>query len=127
VTKPFGMDELLARIRAALRRSNASPAEVKIEVGDFQADLEDRVIKVRGEEVRLTPKEYELLVHLIQHAGKVLTHRKLLSAVWGGDYVEQTEYLRVFIGHLRKKIEIDPARPKHILTEPWTGYRFDPG
>jgi len=127
VTKPFGMDELLARIRAALRRSNASPAEVKIEVGDFQADLEAHVIKVRGEEVRLTPKEYELLVHLIQHAGKVLTHRKLLSAVWGGDYVEQTEYLRVFIGHLRKKIEIDPARPKHILTEPWTGYRFDPG
>jgi two-component system KDP operon response regulator KdpE len=127
VTKPFGMDELLARIRAALRRSNASPAEVKIEVGDFQADLEARVIKVRGEEVRLTPKEYELLVHLIQHAGKVLTHRKLLSAVWGGDYVEQTEYLRVFIGHLRKKIEINPARPKHILTEPWTGYRFDPG
>jgi len=127
VTKPFGMDELLARIRAALRRSNASPTEVKIEVGDFQADLEAHVIKVRGEEVRLTPKEYELLVHLIQHAGKVLTHRKLLSAVWGGDYVEQTEYLRVFIGHLRKKIEIDPARPKHILTEPWTGYRFDPG
>jgi two-component system, OmpR family, KDP operon response regulator KdpE len=127
VTKPFGMDELLARIRAALRRSTSSAAEVRIEAGDFQADLEARVIKVRGEEVRLTPKEYELLVFLIQNAGKVLTHRKLLSAVWGGDYVEQTEYLRVFIGHLRKKIEVDPARPKHILTEPWTGYRFDPG
>jgi two-component system, OmpR family, KDP operon response regulator KdpE len=127
VTKPFGMDELLARIRAALRRSTSSPAEMRIEVGDFQADLEARVIRVRGEEVRLTPKEYELLVFLIQNTGKVLTHRKLLSAVWGGDYVEQTEYLRVFIGHLRKKIEIDPARPKHILTEPWTGYRFDPG
>jgi two-component system KDP operon response regulator KdpE len=128
VTKPFGMDELLARIRAALRRSTSSPSEAeRIEVGDFQADLEAHVIKVRGEEVRLTPKEYELLVFLIQHAGKILTHRKLLGAVWGGDYVEQTEYLRVFIGHLRKKIEIDPARPKHIQTEPWTGYRFDPG
>jgi len=127
VTKPFGMDELLARIRAALRRATPSAAEVAIQVGDFQADLEARVIKVRGEEVRLTPKEYELLVFFIQQAGKVLTHRKLLSAVWGGDYIEQTEYLRVFIGHLRKKIEVDPARPKHILTEPWTGYRFDPG
>jgi two-component system KDP operon response regulator KdpE len=75
--------------------------------------------------VHLTPKEYELLVYLIGHAGKVLTHRTLLNAVWGGDYVEQTEYLRVFIGHLRKKIEPEPATPRYILTEPWTGYRFN--
>ncbi len=77
--------------------------------------------------MHLTPKEYDLLVYLIRHAGKVLTHRILLGAIWGGDYVEQTEYLRVFIGQLRKKIELDPAHPHYILTEPWIGYRFHPG
>jgi len=128
VTKPFGMDELLARVRAALRRAPVAAehqAEV-LHIGDFQADLEARGVKARGVEVHLTPKEYELLIYLIRHANKALTHRALLGAVWGGDYVEQTEYLRVFIGQLRKKVELDPANPRYILTEPWIGYRFNP-
>ncbi|MGE0883858.1 MAG: response regulator transcription factor [Blastocatellales bacterium] len=127
VTKPFGIDELLARIRAALRRTPAATTrEVQeIKLGDFHIDLEARTIIVRGQEVHLTPKEYELLIYLIQHSGKVLTHRALLGAVWGGDYTEQTEYLRVFVGQLRKKIEADPAKPRYILTEPWIGYRFN--
>lgn len=126
VTKPFGIDELLARVRAALRRApTATTREVtEIELGDFRVDLESRTVIVRGEEVHLTPKEYELLVYLIRHARKVLTHRVLLGAIWGGDYTEQTEYLRVFVGQLRKKIEADPANPRYILTEPWIGYRF---
>jgi len=129
VTKPFGIDELLARVRAALRRGPAtSEVQVKsISTGDFQLDVEARTVKVHGEDLHLTPKEYELMVYLIQHPNKVLTHRVLLGAIWGGDYVEQTEYLRVFIGQLRKKIEADPAKPRYILTEPWVGYRFDPG
>jgi len=129
VTKPFGMGELLARVRATLRRSPARDGETLtvIEEGDFRVDLEARNVIVRGGEVHLSPKEFDLLVHLVRHPGKVLTHRALLSAIWGGNYVEQTEYLRVFIRHLRKKIEPDPAKPRHILTEPWIGYRFDPG
>jgi two-component system, OmpR family, KDP operon response regulator KdpE len=129
VTKPFGIDELLARVRATLRRAPA-PADQQVKVlqaGDFLADLESHNVKARGAEVHLTPKEYELLVYLIRHPNKVLTHRALLGAVWGGDYAEQTEYLRVFIGQLRKKIEADPAKPRYILTEPWIGYRFNPG
>jgi two-component system KDP operon response regulator KdpE len=127
VTKPFGMDELLARVRAALRRAQAAAGTeaALIEIGDFRVDLEARSVTVGEEEVHLTPKEYELLVYLVRHPGKVLTHRQLLGAVWGGDYVEQTEYLRVFIGQLRKKIEPDPAKPRYILTEPWIGYRFN--
>lgn len=129
VTKPFGMGELLARVRANLRRSPAQDSEALtiLEEGNFRIDLEARGIIVRGQEVHLSPKEFDLLVHLIRHPGKVLTHRALLSAIWGGNYVEQTEYLRVFIRHLRKKIEPNPAKPRHILTEPWIGYRFDPG
>src|SRR5437016_6927829 len=129
VTKPFGMDELLARVRAALRRalSAASSEITAFTTGDFQADLEARRITVRGQEVHLTPKEYDLLIYFISHPGKVLTHRVLLGAVWGGDYAEQTEYLRVFIGQLRKKIELDPAQPQYILTEPWIGHRFNLG
>jgi two-component system, OmpR family, KDP operon response regulator KdpE len=129
VTKPFGIDELLARVRAALRRVPiTSETLIRSAVaGDFHLDLEARTVKVRGEDVHLTPKEYELLVYLIQHPNKVLTHRVLLGAIWGGDYVEQTEYLRVFIGQLRKKIEADPSKPHYIVTEPWVGYRFDPG
>jgi two-component system KDP operon response regulator KdpE len=129
ITKPFGMDELLARVRAALRRAPAiGDQQLKVlQAGDFEADLEGHSVKVRGAEVHLTPKEYELLVHLIRHPNKVLTHRALLGAVWGGDYTEQTEYLRVFIGQLRKKIEADPAKPRYIMTEPWVGYRFNPG
>ena len=131
VTKPFGIEELLARMRAALRRAAMAPAGAEspsvIEAGDFRVDLEARTVVVRGSDVRLTPKEFELLVYFLHHPGKVLTHRALLAAVWGGESVEQTEYLRVFIGQLRRKVEADPARPRYILTEPWIGYRFDPG
>ena len=130
VTKPFGMDELLARIRAALRRAAAAKTEEAapvLEVGDFRVDLEDRSVAVKGSEVHLTPKEYDLMVYLVSHPGKVLTHRTLLTSIWGGESAEQTEYLRVFVGQLRKKIEPEPAAPRYILTEPWIGYRFDPG
>jgi len=130
VTKPFGIDELLARLRAALRRSRSQPAnatEQKIlSEGDFHVDLEARNVAVAGREIRLTPKEFDLLVYFFKHSGKVLTHRTLLAAVWGGDYVEQDQYLRVFVGNLRKKLESNPAAPKYILTEPWVGYRFSP-
>ena len=131
VTKPFGIDELLARVRASLRRANAPPiteaAQTVLESGDFHVDLESRAITVRGKAIHLTPKEFDLLVYFIRHPGKVLTHRTLLAALWGGNYVEQNEYLRVFVGNVRKKIEPDPAKPKYILTEPWIGYRFDSG
>lgn len=127
VTKPFGMDELLARIRATLRRKPAADSSVRIlEAGDFRIDLDAHTATHAGKELRLTPKEFDLMVHLVRNAGKVLTHRALLGAVWGGDYTGQTEYLRVFIGQLRKKIEPDPSKPRYILTEPWVGYRFNP-
>ena len=89
--------------------------------------LDERKLTISSKEVHLTPKEYELMVYLLRHSGKVLTHHMLLGAVWGGNYTEQTEYLRVFIGQLRKKLEFDPANPRYILTEPWIGYRFNPG
>ena len=131
ITKPFSMAELLARIRAALRRAPLPQSEEAsatiLEAGDFRIDLELRSVTIRGREVHLTPKEFDLLVYLMQHPYKVLTHRTVLTALWGGNYVEQTEYLRVFIGQLRKKIETDSASPQYILTEPWIGYRFDPG
>ena len=131
VTKPFGIEELLARIRATLRRapvaSGDHEASTVLEAGDFRLDVETRRVSVLEKEIHLTPKEFELLAHLMRHSGKVLTHRKLLSAIWGANYGEQTEYLRVFIGQLRKKIETDPSTPRFILTEPWIGYRFDPG
>ena len=127
VTKPFGVDELFARIRAALRRQpvNGEPART-LEEGEFRIDLDAHIVTRGGVELRLTPKEFDLLTHFMRNPGKVLTHRALLGAVWGGDYTEQHEYLRVFIGQLRKKIESDPANPRHILTEPWIGYRFSP-
>ena len=130
VTKPFGMDELLARVRASLRRAaDQSPDETSrtvIEAGDFHLDAETRKVLVRDQEVHLTPKEFDLLSYFMTHAGKVLTHRTLLAAIWGGNYVEQNEYLRVFVGNLRKKLESDPANPRYIVTEPWIGYRFNP-
>ena len=126
VTKPFGMDELLARIRAALRRKPATKTTgTVLEAGDIRIDLEAHTATQNDRELRLTPKEFDLLVHFVKNAGKVLTHRALLGAVWGGDYTGQTEYLRVFIGQLRKKIEADPANPRYISTEPWIGYRFN--
>ena len=125
VTKPFGIEELLARVRAALRRKPTEPEEVtKIERGEFVVDLATYIVMVRGQAVHLTPKELELLIFFLKNDGKVLTHRTILSAIWGANAVEQTEYLRVFVGNLRKKIEVDPSSPKHILTEPWVGYRF---
>jgi two-component system KDP operon response regulator KdpE len=127
LTKPFGMGELLARVRATLRRSPAaSPEATTIEQGNFFVDLESRAVQVDGKEIRLSPKEFDLLVFFLRNSGKVLTHRKLLAKIWGGNYTDQTEYLRVFIRHLRKKIENDPAKPRYILTEPWVGYRFNP-
>ncbi len=125
ITKPFGMNELLARVRASLRRGPAeSRSQEVIETGDFRLDKARRVVAVSGSEVHLTPIEFDLLAYLIEHRDRVITHRTLLSNVWGGDYAEQTEYLRVFIGNLRKKIEPEPSKPRYILTEPWVGYRF---
>jgi two-component system KDP operon response regulator KdpE len=124
VVKPFGMQELLARIRAALRRRAPQGTENAFVAKDFSVDFETRIVMVRGREVHLTPKEFELLRHLVLNAGKPLTHRRLLQAVWGPDYGDEPEYLRVMVNQLRKKIESDPARPKLILTEPWVGYRF---
>lgn len=127
ITKPFGMNELLARVRASLRRSpEESTASEVLEVGDFVLDNTRRMVIVGGTEVHLTPKEFELLAYLLEHHDRVITHRTLLSKVWGGEYTEQTEYLRVFIGNLRKKIEPTPSKPRYILTEPWVGYRFVP-
>jgi len=131
VTKPFGIDELLARLRAALRRATVQTTnqvdETVLDAGDFHVDLESRSVTVDGREIHLTPKEFDLLVYFLKHSGKVLTHRTLLAAVWGGDYVEQDQYLRVFVGNLRKKLEKNPASPRYILTEPWVGYRFNAG
>ena len=104
----------------------AEASSAVLEVGDFRIDPDARRVFVREMEVHLTPKEYDLLLHFVRLAGKVLTHRTLLSAVWGGDYTEQGEYLRVFVRQLRKKIEPNPSSPRYILTEPWIGYRFNP-
>jgi two-component system KDP operon response regulator KdpE len=125
VTKPFGAEELLARVRAGLRRSDApSPPSEPIARGDLVIDRERFRVLRAGEELRLTPKEFELLTFLAQHAGRVLTHRAILKAIWGPNAVDQPEHLRVLIGALRKKIEANPSSPKYILTEPWVGYRF---
>lgn len=128
ITKPFGMDELLARVRATLRRApSEKKEETHLEAGDFSIELSTHQIFVRGAEIHLTPKEFELLTFMVKNNGKVLTHRTLLAAIWGGNFTEQTEYLRVFLGNLRKKIEPNPAKPQYILTEPWVGYRFNSG
>lgn len=125
VTKPFGAEELLARIRATLRRvENPSPPSEPIVRGDLVIDRERFRVLRDGEEVRLTPKEFELLTFLAQHPGRVLTHRAILKAIWGSHVVDQPEHLRVLVGALRKKIEPNPSSPKYILTEPWVGYRF---
>jgi len=126
VVKPFGIEELLARIRAALRRYSAGDALPPFVSKDLSIDFEARQVRVRDRDVHLTPKEYDVLKHLVANQGKPLTHRRLLQAVWGPDYGEETESLRVVINQLRKKLEADPARPKYIVTEPWVGYRFQP-
>lgn len=123
VTKPFGMDELLARMRAALRHQLQTQGERPIfRVGDLSVDLVRRIVKVGGKEVKLSPKEYELLRVLVQHAGKVLTHKFLLGELW--DDLTDAQYLRVYVRQLRQKIESDPERPQYVLTETGIGYRL---
>jgi two-component system, OmpR family, KDP operon response regulator KdpE len=128
VTKPFGVDELVARIRTALRhRFQAQGEKPVFTAGDLAVDLVRRSVKRGGEEVHLSPKEYDLLAELVANAGKVLTHRHILSKVWGPAHTEDAQYLRVFIRNLRSKLEPDPARPQLILTEPGVGYRLRDG
>lgn len=125
VTKPFGMPELLARIRAALRRLPAAGAtDETLQLEAVAINLGTRRVSRDGKETRLTPKEYDLLSYLVAHANTPIPHTRLLQAVWGPDYGDQVEYLRVFINQLRKKIEANPAKPRYLLTEPWVGYRF---
>ena len=124
VTKPFGTEELLARIRVALRRIEPPPASEPIVRGTLMIDRERFRVTIGDKEVRLTPKEFELLSYLAQRPGRVLTHRAILRAIWGPQSVDQPEHLRVLIGSLRKKIEPNPSTPQYILTEPWVGYRF---
>ena len=125
VTKPFGAEELLARIRVVLRRADtAVPSSGQVARGDMVIDRDRHRVIRGGDEIRLTPKELELLLFLAQHPGRVLTHRAILKAVWGPHAVDQPEQLRVLVAALRKKIEPDPSRPRYIMTEPWIGYRF---
>jgi two-component system, OmpR family, KDP operon response regulator KdpE len=127
VAKPFAVGELLARIRAALRRSSAMVGDTPgtlFQFGHVEVDLDKRVVKVDSKDVHLTPNEYKLLQVLIKHCGKVLTQRQLLNEVWGPNSTEQAQYLRVYIAQLRRKLELDPARPKHLQTEPGVGYRL---
>src|SRR5262245_17120128 len=123
VTKPFNSGELLARLRVALRHAQPATAMTVFRAGDVEVDLVARVVKVKGQEVKLTATEYSLLRLFVQHAGKVLTHRQILREVWGPNYVEQTHYLRVYMAHLREKLESDPAQPELFVTEPGVGYR----
>ena len=125
ITKPFGMEELFARIRSLLRRAAGATSAAPVFVaGDLSVNFDRREVSLEGQLVKLTPTEYDLLKYMIEHAGKVLTHRMLLQEVWGQAYVDQAQYLRVFVGQLRKKIEKHPGRPRFILTDPGVGYRF---
>jgi two-component system, OmpR family, KDP operon response regulator KdpE len=126
VTKPFGMDELLARIRAALRRAAPAVAEPVVRTDAFTVDLAARRVTRDGADVRLTPTEWHVLEVLVRHAGKLVPHRQLLQEVWGPRYESETNYLRVYLAQLRAKLEPDPARPRFLLTEPGMGYRFQP-
>lgn len=126
VVKPFGSEELMARIRAALRRTAPADSVPSFTSSDLTIDFDKRMIALRGASVRLTPKEFDLLRYLVANQGRALGHRRLLQAVWGPDYGDETEYLRVFINQLRKKVEPDPHNPRYIHTEPWVGYRFEP-
>ena len=126
VTKPFGIQELLARIRAAIRRapSSAETEPMTFSSGELSINFESRRATLNGNTVRLTPKEFDLLKILVSNANKPVPHRKLLQTVWGPDYGDEVEYLRVVVNQLRKKIEPEPSKPKYLLTEPWVGYRF---
>jgi two-component system KDP operon response regulator KdpE len=124
VTKPFGAEELLARVRAALRRTDGIAVAGIIRRGDLIIDLDRRRVMRGSDELHLTPKELELLLFLAQHPGRVLTHRAILKAIWGPNAVDQPEHLRVLVNSLRRKVERDPASPQYVTTEPWVGYRF---
>ncbi len=130
VTKPFNINELVARVRAGLRRASRPEQEENasnIEAGDFHIDLLTRIVTVRDREVRLTPKEFDLLSYLAKNPGRVITHHTLLAAVWGGMSTQQPEYLHVFMNHLRKKLEPEDGSVRYIVSEKWVGYRFEPG
>jgi len=124
ITKPFGMDELLARIRVALRHAAGQTVAPVVQANDLRIDFERRLVTRGGDEIHLTPTEYDVLKYLVQHAGKVVTHRMLLQQVWGAEHLDETQYLHVFMSQLRRKLEPHPARPQYILTEPGVGYRF---
>jgi two-component system KDP operon response regulator KdpE len=125
LTKPFGIGELLARMRTALRHAHrVGPETSSVSIGDLRVDLASRIVICRNEEVHLTPLEYKLLVTMLKHAGKVLTHRFLLREVWGPQNSQENHYLRVFVASLRRKLEVDPAQPRYIVTEQGVGYRF---
>jgi two-component system KDP operon response regulator KdpE len=126
LSKPFGVGELLARVRAMLRRQIAVGGTPVFEFSDVRVDLASRTVERSGQPVHLTPIEYRLLTHLLANSGKVLTHRQLLKEVWGPSYVDSSHYLRIYVGHLRQKLEADPTRPRHLLTETGVGYRFQP-
>jgi len=126
VTKPFAMEELLARIRAGLRRARASAADEpkRLVLENLEIDFDKRQVTTASASLHLTPKEFDLLRYLLSHAGQPVAHRRLLQAIWGPDYGDEVEYLRVFINQLRKKIEVDPSKPQYLQTEPRVGYRF---
>jgi two-component system KDP operon response regulator KdpE len=126
VTKPFGTGELLARVRATLRRGGGESWDESFQAGVFHVNMATHRVHVRESEVRLTPKEFELFVYMARHPNRVLDHRRLLGAVWGDASWDRPEYLRVFMGLLRKKLEPTPSRPRYLLTEPWVGYKFSP-
>jgi two-component system KDP operon response regulator KdpE len=126
VTKPFGMDELLARLRAAVRRASPAPDEPVVATADFTVDLADKRVTRDGGDVRLTPTEWQLLEVLVRNADRLVTQRQLLQEVWGPEYQTEGNYLRVYVAQLRRKLEPDPSRPRHLLTEPGMGYRFRP-
>jgi two-component system KDP operon response regulator KdpE len=126
IRRPFKPEVLLTRVKATLRRHGVSAHASVVGIGPFQIDFNDRRVRVHGQAVRLTPKEFDLFTFMARHPNRVLPHKTLLGAVWGGASEEQSEYLRVFMGQLRKKLETDPSNPQYLLTEPWVGYRFNP-
>jgi two-component system KDP operon response regulator KdpE len=126
VTKPFGLEELLARLRAAARRGPRTGEAPRLQAGDLSVDLAARRVLVKGAEVRLTPTEWNILALLVRRAGQLVTQREILTQVWGPAYAKETQYLRVYLAQLRRKIEDDPAHPRHLHTEAGMGYRFDP-
>jgi len=124
VTKPFGTEELLARLRAVIRRSAEAAGEPAVIVGELEIDLADRRVRRAGEEIHLTPIEFDLVAALARHRGKLVTHRTLLQEVWGPGHTDATHYLRVHVAHIRAKLETDPGRPRYVLTDPGVGYRL---